>query len=184
MKLDAETVIDELAALFHEKFHSDCERHRTFPWLKNQGKLLVAVAYFSPPLNCLFMFDESRRLNRDRGRTLAGYSHDAPLGFNFSLYEKLCAANRSGSTLRSRMWAEEDVALDLLPPKHGLNPTLRLAEAELRDKLNGKFTKEKLRNALVSLLEKRFNMHAGTTFLQLLEHPSGKPFTPRTGLKN
>lgn len=182
MKLDADTVVQVLADVLEKKFRAQCERRKSFPWLKCDGKRLIATACFGPPLNCLFEFDPATRFNRDRGQTLETYPHDAPLGFNFPLYKRLCTTSRVRSNDLTRRRASQDAALDLLPPKHGLNPTLRLAEPEIRGKIVGRLTEEKLQAALESLLEKRFSVHAGTTFLQLLEHPSGKPFLPRIGV--
>src|SRR5689334_4356233 len=105
MKLDADTVIEALTGCFHARFRATCERRRTFRWLKLKGKPLIAAAYFGRPLNCLFEFDTSNRLNGDRGRTLEEYPQDVPLGFDFALYQKLCAANRMKSTARTRLWA-------------------------------------------------------------------------------
>ncbi len=181
MKLDAETVLRALAEVLREKFRVACERRKTFPWLRHRGTPLVAAAYFPPPLHCLAEFDPAERLNRDRGRTLERYPVDVPLGFDFVLYRQWCAASAAKADARSRRQAEHDVQLDLLPPRHGLNPTLRLAEPEIRQKIVGRVTGDKLRAALESLLEKRLSLHPGTTFLKLLEHPSGKPFVPRIG---
>jgi hypothetical protein len=183
VKLEAQTVTGILADLLRETFRVRCERDKTFPWLRCKGRLIVATAYFGPPLHCLFQFDSAVHFNRDRLRTLDGYPDAAPLGFDFARYQNLCQASRRRSSAQTRRRASEDALLDLLPPKHGLNPTLRLAEAEIREKVVGRLTAARSRAALETLLEKRFSVHAGTTFLQLLEHPSGKPFVPRFGAR-
>jgi len=181
-RLDRDRVVSTLAALFRDKYRAECEREKTFPWLKADAKPVIVDAYFAAPLNCLFVFDGAGRFTRDRAKTLASYPADVPLGFDFRLYRELCAADRARSTPQTCRQAEIDRALDLLPPKHGLNPTLRIAAAELEERIAGEPTERKLRKALDELMEKRLSVHAGTTFQQLLEHPSGKPFVPRVGL--
>lgn len=175
----AAQVLDVLEELLCGKYRARCERNKRFVWLQCAGKQIVAAAYFGPPLHCLFAFDPDERCNRDRGRTLAKYPANAPLGFSFPLYQELCASSRRKSTPQTRRLAREDAALDLLPPKHGLNPTLRLAETEVREGIHGPVTDRKLRVALNDLLEKKLSLHVGTTFQQLLDHPSGKPFVPQ-----
>lgn len=183
MKLTTDTIVAALERLFQEHFRARCERRKTFPWLAHEGKLIVVTAYFGAPVNCLFEFDDARRLNGDRVRKLDNYPPDAPLGFDFALYRELCAADRAKSTAATKRQAAIDACVDLLPPRHGLNPTLRLAAAEIRERLAGPVNDRKLRETLAALLDKRLSVHAGTTFLQLLEHPSGKPFLPRLGAR-
>jgi hypothetical protein len=180
-KLDSRTVVDALARLLEEKYRVRCERQKRFPWLRLGRKAIVAEAYFGPPLHCLFVFDSAEHLTPDRGRTIAAYPSDTPLSFHFRLHQELCAESRMRSTPRTRERAAQDAQLDLVPPKHGLNPTLRLAEAEIADRINGEVTERKLRVALEALLERTLSLHIGTTFQQLLDHPSGKPFVPRVG---
>lgn len=179
MKLDAQLVIETAAALFAEKFGAACERGKTFPWLQWEGKPIAAACWFGPPVNCLFEFDSADRFSRERLRELDSYPPDAPLGFDVPLYRRLCAASRRKSGTAARQQARRDTALDLLPPRHGLNPTLRIAEAELRARLRGRLTRPQVQIAVRELLAQRFDLRAGTTFLNLLEHPSGKPFVPR-----
>lgn len=182
MKVKAEEVLCVLQEILWQKFHAKCERDKTFPWLKVGGTRISASVYFGAPVNCLFQFDSPADFTRDRGHALESYPKDVPLGFNVPLYKELCGADRRRSTRRTQQRAEHDAALDLLPSKHGLNPTLRFTEAEIREKIAGAITEKKLRVALEALLEKRLSVHGGTTFLQMLDHPSGKPFTPRMGL--
>ena len=170
-----------MAEVLRAKFGAECHRRKGFSWLTIDGKPIFAAAYFGPPLHCLFEFDPPNRFHSARLHTLEQYPSDAPLGFDFRLYRALCEANRTKPEARSRRQAAEDAAIDLLPPIHDMNPTLRLAETEVRERIIGKLTEAQLRGALQELLEERVGFHAGTTFLQLMEHPSGKPFITRLG---
>lgn len=178
-KLDSRTVVDALAQLLEQKYRVTCEREKRFPWLRLGRRGIVADAFFGSPLNCLFVFDPPDHLTADRGRTLSEHPHDTPLNFDFRLHLEMCAESRARSSVRTRRRAAADARLDLLPPRHGLNPTLRLAEAEIADKIHGAINERKLRAALEELLERKLSLHIGTTFQQLLDHPSGKPFVPR-----
>ena len=175
MKLASETVIREAADLLQTKFQVQCERQKLFPWLKFEGKPITPAIYFGPPVNCFFAFDSADHFNAARLETLDRYPADVPLGFDFQLYRELCRRNPAAIDGRMRRQANQDSVLDLLPPKRQMNPTLRLAEAEMRDRISGPLTASKLRGVIGDLLEDRVGFHAGTTFLQLLEHPSGKP---------
>lgn len=183
MKLTTDTIVAALERLFQEHFRARCERRKTVPWLVHEGKPIVVAAYFGAPVNCIFEFDDARRLNGDRLREMENYPPDAPLGFDFALYRELCAASRTRRSAATKRQAAIDARVDLLPPKHGLNPTLRLAAAEIEERFTGRMNERKLREVIASLLDKRLSVHAGTTFLQLIEHPSGKPFTPRLGAR-
>jgi hypothetical protein len=180
-QLETDLVIGVLADIFQQKFRAKCEPRKTFPWLEVDGKPVIASAYFGPPLHCLFELDKPNRFTCERGHSLKNYPHDVPLGFDFRLYVELCDSARHKTNSATRRRAEEDAALDLLPPKHRLNPTLRLGEVEILEKMDSRPNEKNLRAVLESLLEKRLNVHGGTTFLQLLDHPSGKPSLPHMG---
>ena len=65
--------------------------------------------------------------------------------------------------------AQADLLADLLPPKHGLNPTVRIRADEIEE-LTGP-----LPDRIESLLSKRFAYHAGTTFHLMVDNAGAKP---------
>ena len=76
------------------------------------------------------------------------------------------SARRADQAPGDAQLARQDVAIDLLPAKHGLNPTVRIREDEITEPLN---------ECIAALLAKRFAYHAGTTFHLMLENAGAKP---------
>jgi hypothetical protein len=102
------------------------------------------------------------------------------LSFSVRTYLELCreAAARGGSALKQKQQAFHDALVDLLPPAHGLNPTLRIAQAELVDNPRQELRESELEKRLAKLLDERVAFRANTTFLHMLRHPSAKPWVP------
>jgi len=205
MQASEENVVRLLARLVERNFAARCEPRKTFPWLspalsrpaasplaRIRRELLgaasagvhlqpiVVSAYFGAPLNLLFMFDGAARFNRWRAKSLELYPPDAPLSFSVRTYLELCreAPARGGSVPKQKVQAFQDAVVDLLPPAHGLNPTLRIAQAELVDGPRRELRESELEKQLAKLLDERVAFRANTTFLHMLRHPSAKPWVP------
>ncbi|MBI5394614.1 MAG: hypothetical protein HZA91_04880 [Verrucomicrobia bacterium] len=138
------------------------------------------TAYFSAPLNLIFEFDEARQFNPWRARSLALYPADVPLSFSVRSYEELCCDTRTRrvTVAKQKQQAFLDALVDLMPAAHGLNPTLRIAQAELVDNPRQELRESELEKRLAKLLDERVALRANTTFLHMLRHPSAKPWVP------
>src|SRR5882672_3706320 len=134
-------ILDAVAKLMHHSFDVTGERDKRFDDIS-------VDLYLPAPLNCIVQFDDARHCTRERALTFASYPADAPLNFDVRRY-------RADQTAGDEELARQDVAIDLLPAKHGLNPTVRIRYDEITEPLN---------DCIVSLLAKRFAYHAGTTF--------------------
>jgi hypothetical protein len=174
-------VLDAVASLMRRRFDVAAERNKSFVWplpkdvipslprmLSGRAKDLpsnvtvVAELYLPPPLHCIVQFDDASHCTRERAATFAKYPSDAPLNFDVRRY---LADQTSGDAAL----AQADVLADLLPPKHGLNPTVRIRADEL-DELDGP-----LPDRIESLLSRRFALHAGTTFHLMVDNAGAKP---------
>jgi hypothetical protein len=134
---------------------------------------LTPDAYFPEPYHVIFEFDELQHFTTFRRQTLTAYPPDAPLGFDRGKYLRFCvqyhkAAIQKGPdrfrrntadfpflTGRAAQRALFDTFRDWLPPLHGLRPTLRLAEFEVADILNGQLTGEAAKDFMDTLLRQR-----------------------------
>lgn len=127
-----------------------------------RDKVLAGICvdlYFPAPLNCIVQFDEASHCTRERAATFAGYPADVALNFDVRRY-------LADTTPGDLALARQDMAIDLLPTEHGLNPTVRLRFDELSEPLD---------KCVAGLLAKRFAVHAGTTFHLMLENAGAKP---------
>lgn len=115
--------------------------------------------YLPAPLNCIVQFDDARHCTRERAATFADYPADVALNFDVRRY-------RADQSPGDPTLARQDMAIDLLPAKYGLNPTVRIRYDELSEPLDA---------CLTGLLAKRFAVHAGTTFHLMVDHAGAKP---------
>jgi len=152
VKLD---VLNTVAALMQHRFNVTGERDKTFDG--------IAVDLYLPaPLNCIVQLDDARHCTRQRALTFANYPADAPLNFDVRRY-------RADQDDGDAELARQDVLIDLLPAKHGLNPTVRIRHDEIAE-LPGT-----MEERVEQILSKRFAYHAGTTFHLMLENAGAKP---------
>ncbi len=117
---------------------------------KGQRKL-NPDAYFSDVWNFIFEFDEVQHFTKYKQIALENYPKKINLGFDIEKYKILCEqyckdALKKGPTGyrkskidfpfengRAAQRAFLDSFRDLLPPIHGLNPTIRISEFEVED---------------------------------------------------
>jgi len=139
---------------------------------KTEGPL-TPDAYFPEPYHCLFEFDELQHFTSFRAQTLRGYPAHIPLGFDLRLYLQFCAEKltvalqKGGDSFRRKtadfpfvngrgaQRAFFDTFRDWLPPLHGLRPTVRIAEFEVAEILNGTLTGAAARCHIRELLKRR-----------------------------
>ena len=162
MNIPKDTVLDAVASLMRQRFDVVGERDKTFAWPEG---IVVADLHLPAPLHCIVQFDDARHCTRERAATFAGYPDDAPLNFDVRRY---LADQTSGNAAI----AQADMLADLLPPKKGLNPTVRIRADEI-DESTGPLV-----DRIESLLSRRFAFHAGTTFQLMLENAGAKPHSP------
>lgn len=196
MKATEANVVRLLARMLKQSFGAPCETKKAFDWTDSapalsrirhelkiaaRDKHWTADAFFGAPLNLIFEFDEEAHFTPWRARTIELYPPDAAVNFDVRFYLEHCQRNGGlkPPVLEQKRLAFADAALDLLPPLHGLNPTLRIAQAELVDSPRQELRERELEKRLAKILDERVAVHAGTTFLQMLEHPSGKPWVPK-----
>lgn len=119
---------------------------------------LTPDAYFPKPYHFIFEFDELQHFTRFREQTFRFYPDDLPLAYAPEKYIRFCqqyhaAALAKGPERFRRRTADFpyvngraaqraffDTFRDWLPPQHGLNPTVRLAEFEVTPILKGELT--------------------------------------------
>ena len=159
MKITKKAVLDAVASLMRRRFNVVAERDKQFVW---DDATILADLYLPAPLHCIVQFDDATHCTRERSMTFANYPSDAPLNFDVRRYH---ADQTSGDVAL----AQADVLADLLPPKHGLNPTVRIRADEI-DELTGPIS-----DRIDSLLSKRFAFHAGTTFYLMVDNAGAKP---------
>ncbi len=129
---------------------------------------LTPDAYFPEPYNFIFEFDELQHFTKYRELTFKYYSEKIPLAYETDKYMSFCkeyheAALAKGPDRfrrrtsdfpykngRAAQRAFFDTFRDWLPPRHGLNPTIRLAEFEVKPILNGELTED----AAISYMKK------------------------------
>ena len=134
---------------------------------------LTPDAYFPEPYHFIFEFDELQHFTRFRERTFAFYPGDTPLAYSVEKYQRFCqqyhvAALAKGPARFRRRTADFpyvngraaqraffDTFRDWLPPRHGLNPTLRLSEFEVEPILKGDLTGNAAKAYMEQLLQKR-----------------------------
>ena len=174
MTITKSAVLDAVASLMRRRFNVADERSKQFVWplpkdvILSEAKDLppnftvIADLYLSPPLHCIVQFDDASHCTRERSATFANYPSDTPLNFDVRRYH-------ADQTNGDAALAQSDMLADLLPPKHGLNPTVRIRADEL-DELSGP-----LAERIESLLSQRFAFHAGTTFHLMADNAGAKP---------
>jgi len=154
-----QAVLDAVASLMRRRFNVDAEPNKQFVW----GDTTVAADLYLPdPLHCIVQFDDATHCTRERAKTFANYPSDTPLNFDVRRY-------LADQTPGDAALAQSDMLADLLPPKHGLNPTVRIRFDEI-DEPNGP-----LANRIESLLSNRFACHVGTTFHLMVDNAGAKP---------
>ncbi len=134
---------------------------------------LMPDAYFPEPYHLIFEFDELQHFTAFRRQTLEFYPEALPLAFERRKYLQFCveyqaSAIQKGTERFRRKTADFpfvngraaqraffDTFRDVLPPLHGLRPTLRLAEFEVAEILNGTLTGQAAKELVSSLLTQR-----------------------------
>jgi hypothetical protein len=159
VKVARDVILDAVASLMRRRFNVEAERKKVFVW---DDATIAADLYLPAPLHCIVQFDDATHCTRERAATFANYPSDAPLNFDVRRY---LADQTSGDAAI----AQADILADLLPPKHGLNPTVRIRADELEE-LTGPLT-----DRIESLLSHRFAFHAGTTFHLMVDNAGAKP---------
>ncbi len=159
MTITKNAVLDAVASLMRRRFNVNAERNKSFVW---GDTTVVADLYLPDPLHCIVQFDDTTHCTRERAATFANYPADTPLNFDVRRYH-------ADQTPGDAALAQADMLADLLLPKHGLNPTVRIRFDEL-DELNGPLVER-----IESLLSKRFAYHAGTTVHLMVDNAGAKP---------
>lgn len=180
MKITKDAVLDAVALLMRHRFDVNAEPNKQFVLecadlsaLLENGKAvtssrtpkqvtIIADLYLPPPLHCIVQFDDATHCTRERSMTFANYPSDTPLNFDVRRYH-------ADQTNGDAALAQADVLADLHPPKHGLNPTVRIRFDEVEE-LGGPLIER-----IESLLSKRFAYHAGTTFHLMVDNAGAKP---------
>jgi hypothetical protein len=159
VKFSKNAVLDAVASLMRRRFHVEGERNKQFVWT---DATFVVDLYLPAPLHCIVQFDDETHCTRERAKTLANYPSDAPLNFDVRRY-------LADPTPGDAALAQADMLADLLPPKHGLNPTVRVRFDEI-DSLSGPIAER-----IESLLSTRLAFHASTTFHLMIDNAGAKP---------
>jgi hypothetical protein len=159
VKITKDSVLDAVATLMRQRFNVAPERNKQFMW---DDVKIVADLYLPAPLHCIVQFDDATHCTRERAATFTNYPSDTPLNFDVRRYY-------ADQTNGDAAIAQADVLADQLPPKHGLNPTVRIRANELEE-LSGP-----LAERIESVLSHRFAYHAGTTFHLMVDNAGAKP---------
>ena len=119
---------------------------------------LTPDAYFPEPYHFIFEFDELQHFTQFREQTFRFYPENVPLAYAPEKYLQFCQQYHTEALAkgpdrfrratadfpyvngRAAQRAFFDTFRDWLPPQHGLNPTVRLAEFEVKPILNGEST--------------------------------------------
>jgi hypothetical protein len=141
------------------RFKVGSEPNKQFVW---DDITIHADLYFPHPLHCIVQFDDATHCTRERAKTFANYPADAPLNFDVRRY---LADQAPGDAAL----AHSDMLTDLLPPKRGFNPTVRIRFDEINE-LTGPLTER-----IESLLSTRFALHAGTNLDLMIDNAGAKP---------
>ena len=159
MKIVKDAVLDAVASLMRRRFAVVAERDRQFVW---GDATILPDLYLPAPLHCIVQFDDATHCTRERAVTFANYPSDAPLNFDVRRYH-------IDQIPGDAALAQADVLADLLPPKHGFNPTIRIRADEIGE-LGGPLV-----DRIESLLSKRFALHGGTAFHLMADNAGAKP---------
>lgn len=136
---------------------------------------LTPDAYFPEPYHFIFEFDELQHFTQFREQTFRFYPEDVPLAYAPEKYLKFCQQYHTEALAkgpdrfrratadfpyingRAAQRAFFDTFRDWLPPRHGLNPTVRLAEFEVKPILNGELTGDAARGYIKKLVCERLS---------------------------
>ncbi len=145
-------------------------------WEGTLGKAdgyLIPDAYFPKPYHFLFEFDELQHFTEYRERSLRFYPATLPLAYEPKKYRQLCQQHHVEALAkgpprfrrttadfpypngRAAQRAFFDTFRDWLPTLHGLNPTFRLAEFEVKPILNQELTGDAAKAYITQLLHQR-----------------------------
>lgn len=148
-------------------------------WEKTLAKtdgFLIPDAYFLKPYPFIFEFDELQHFTIFRKKTFRYYPDNIQLGYPQEKYLSFCqqhqtAALAKGSDRFRRPTADFsyingraaqraffDTFRDWLPTRHGLNPTVRIAEFEVKPILNGELTGENAKSFLEQIIMQRIQI--------------------------
>ena len=134
---------------------------------------LVPDAYFPAPHHFIFEFDELQHFTQYREQTFQFYPDGMPLAYLPERYRQFCQQHHAAALAkgperfrrhtadfpytngRAAQRAFFDTFRDWLPPLHGLNPTLRLAEFEVSPLLNGQLKARDAEVYMENLLHER-----------------------------
>ncbi|MDE0322744.1 MAG: hypothetical protein OXN27_02380 [Candidatus Poribacteria bacterium] len=134
---------------------------------------LTPDAYFPEPYHFIFEFDELQHFTQYREQTFRFYSENIRLGYEPQKYRQFCQQHHTAALAkgpdrfrrrtadfpypngRAAQRAFFDTFRDWLPPLHGLNPTVRLAEFEVKPILNGQLTGDAAKTYMERLLYER-----------------------------
>lgn len=155
MNITKDAVLNAVASLMRRRFDVVAEHNKQF------GPV-TADLHLPAPLNCIVQFDDEAHCTHERAGIIASYPPNTPLNFDVRRY-------LADQTPGDKALAQADALADLLPPKHGLNPTVRIRADEIAE-LTGP-----LETRVETLLSRRFAFHAGTTFQHMLANAGGKP---------
>lgn len=161
---------DAVIALYTE-FGGDWKRTTA----KTDGSL-IPDAYFPRPYHCIFEFDELQHFTRYREQTFRFYPPEIPLAYCPEAYRQFCREHHIGALAkgpdrfrrrtadfpylngRAAQRAFFDTFRDWLPPLHGLNPTLRVAEFEVAPILSAELTGDAAKTHIERLLCERLKL--------------------------
>src|SRR5712671_2221487 len=142
MKITKNAVLEAVASLMRQRFNVEAERNKQFVLecadssaLSENSKAgtsshtpnhvtITADLYLPAPLHCLVQFDDAAHCTRERAATFANYPSDTPLNFDVRRYH-------ADQTNGDAALAQADLLADQLPPKHNLNPTVRIRADEV-----------------------------------------------------
>ena len=134
---------------------------------------LTPDAYFPEPYHFIFEFDELQHFTQYRERTFQFYPANIKIAYAPQKYLQFCQQHHTAALAkgpdrfrrrtadfpytngRAAQRAFFDTFRDWLPPLHGLNPTLRLAEFEVTPILNGELTDTAAKTYMDRLLRDR-----------------------------
>ncbi|MDE0088272.1 MAG: hypothetical protein OXU23_21300 [Candidatus Poribacteria bacterium] len=152
----------------YDEFGGDWEGTST----KADG-FLTPDAYFPEPYNFIFEFDELQHFTRYREQTFRFYPENIPLAYAPEKYLKFCQQYHTEALAkgpdrfrrvtadfpyvngRAAQRAFFDTFRDWLPPRHGLNPTVRLAEFEVKPILDEELTEDAAKSYIKRLICER-----------------------------
>lgn len=139
---------------------------------------LIPDAYFPEPYHFIFEFDELQHFTQYREQTFRFYSENIRLGYEPQKYRQFCQQHQTAALAkgpdrfrrrtadfpytngRAAQRAFFDTFRDWLPPLQGLNPTVRLAEFEVKPILNEQLTGNAAKTYIERLLYERLTKSA------------------------